>query len=567
MMLNSPEIVDDNMVVAEYEEIAVVDDINDMSELVVENEDDDNMHYEDVHENNEYGGMPIDQYNDIVSFKRTNVVPESIISRNDRSAPSHWRARCKCFSMADDNETLLYYNSENAVNAVPKVVVKKGEVRKVLERVHELIGHLGQKRTQMVVLRKLYWRSVRQDVKTFIASCVFCAEKKLQGRKITKAPVDITSENFDISVMVRELTNGNTDRLEFHLIGYNEDEVREASYTRMTSYTFKETESHYRSRYASQPGAPIFRRQPYVKKHNNQSIGYIVPFHQRSRGVEPEFLELYGRDEYPHHSEMMYETVSEMDDGMMRPRDEEKRKVDHLPDAHPVTLCGTELSLKNFKTEDESVLDDSSTRAGPSSSSTMVDSSQKQRYIQKRMLEMNSDRERSSMRDYSNDRHSSPTPTTTAGLVKKRRKELPSIRGMSNRFSLAIGESDRIDNTEVNRSNPHLIEYPDPSSILRGDNLGLSPVIMAPSTNDEVCKLQIEALQRHIHLQKLHEKLLTEQYEASMRIPMTRYIQQEEEVQEEQLEVEHDLNVIDNHVYEEEEEVPTQNQRGHIRHQ
>ncbi|CAL2037198.1 hypothetical protein CAEBREN_07129 [Caenorhabditis brenneri] len=570
MMLNDGEIVDDNMVVAEYEEIAVVDDINDMSELVVENDDDDSMQYDDVHDVNDYGGMPIDQYNDIVAYKKTNTIPDSILNRHDRSAPSHWRARCKCFSMADDNETLLYYNPENAVNAVPKVVVKKGEVRKVLERVHELIGHLGQKRTQMVVLRKLYWRSVRQDVKTFIASCVFCTEKKLQGRKITKAPVDITSENFDITVSVRDVASGSSDRLEFQLMGYNEDEVREASYTRMTSYTFKETANQYRSRYSSQ-GTPLFRRQPYVKKHNNQSIGYLVPFHQRSRTSEPEFLELYGRDEYQHHSDMMYETVPEIDDGMMRSREDDKRKVEHLSDAQPVKYFGEELSNKNFKTEQEPDMEGSPSQAGPSSSSSSLPESpqkQQQRYLQKRLLDMNSDRERSSMRDcHSSERQTSPTPTTTASLVKKRRRELPSIRGMANRFSIAIGESDRIDNAEVNRSNPHLIEYPEPTSLMSGDSLGLPPVIMAPATNDEVCKLQIEALQRHIHLQKLQEKILNNQYDASMRIPITRYMQSED-VQEEQLEEEHVLDVIDNHhqVYEEADDVP-QSQHRHIRHQ
>lgn len=67
----------------------------------------------------------------------------------------------------------------------------------------------------------------------------------------------------------------------------------------------------------------------------------------------------------------------------------------------------------------------------------------------------------------------------------------------------------------------------------------------------------------------MQEKLLHEQYEASMRIPITRYIEQEEEVQEEQLEVEHH-HVMENHhqVYEEvEEEVVPQNPRRHIRHQ
>ena len=49
------------------------------------------------------------------------------------------------------------------------------------------------------------------------------------------------------------------------------------------------------------------------------------------------------------------------------------------------------------------------------------------------------------MREYhSSERQESPAPTTTAGLVKKRRREFPSIRGMANRFSMAIGETDRI---------------------------------------------------------------------------------------------------------------------------
>uniref|UniRef100_A0A8R1EIN7 Uncharacterized protein n=1 Tax=Caenorhabditis japonica TaxID=281687 RepID=A0A8R1EIN7_CAEJA len=108
------------------------------------------MQYEEEDEDIEgYGGMSLDQYNDIVQYKRHNTIPTSLTRGNtdNRSAPSHWRARCKCFSMADDGDTLLYFNPENAQhNPCPRVVVKKGEVRKVLERVHEIIGHLGQKR-------------------------------------------------------------------------------------------------------------------------------------------------------------------------------------------------------------------------------------------------------------------------------------------------------------------------------------------------------------------------------------------------------------------------------------
>ncbi|VDO90374.1 unnamed protein product [Heligmosomoides polygyrus] len=124
-------------------------------------------------------------------FFRTGTYPANIGSRHDRSAYSHWRSRCLRFVLADDNETLLYYNPSSSVNDQPKVVVKRGEVRRVIERIHDLIGHLGQKRTQIVVLKKLHWRSVRQDVKTFINSCPFCNQKKLEGKKILKAPVDL----------------------------------------------------------------------------------------------------------------------------------------------------------------------------------------------------------------------------------------------------------------------------------------------------------------------------------------------------------------------------------------
>ncbi|EPB72482.1 hypothetical protein ANCCEY_08423 [Ancylostoma ceylanicum] len=204
-----------------------------------------------------YGGMPLELYENIVEFKRTGSYPPNIGVRHDRSALSHWRARCLRFILADDNETLLYYNPSSSVNDQPKVVVKKGEVRRVIERIHDLIGHLGQKRTQIVVLKKLHWRSVRQDVKTFINSCAFCNQKKLEGKKILKAPVDVTSDNFDINVEVRNktLANGEIyDRFNFTLIGYNEQEVRAAAVTRMTSYTFKETASELRGRF-SRPGS------------------------------------------------------------------------------------------------------------------------------------------------------------------------------------------------------------------------------------------------------------------------------------------------------------------------
>lgn len=55
---------------------------------------------------------------------------------------------------------------------------------------------------QMAVLKKLHWRSVRQDVKTFILHCEFCIRKKVEGKKILKAPVDISSRFFSIVLLI-----------------------------------------------------------------------------------------------------------------------------------------------------------------------------------------------------------------------------------------------------------------------------------------------------------------------------------------------------------------------------
>lgn len=250
-----------------------------------------------------YGGMPIELYDNIVEFKRTGTYPANIGSRHDRSAYSHWRSRCLRFVLADDNETLLYYNPSSSVNDQPKVVVKRGEVRRVIERIHDLIGHLGQKRTQIVVLKKLHWRSVRQDVKTFINSCPFCNQKKLEGKKILKAPVDVTSDNFDLNVEVRTKTPGTNDvydRLAFSLIGYNEHEVRAAAVTRMTTYTFKETASELRGRFPRPSGTTTtnFRRQPYIKRtrYSPYASGFILPYAARHKNDEPGFIEIFQDD-------------------------------------------------------------------------------------------------------------------------------------------------------------------------------------------------------------------------------------------------------------------------------
>ncbi len=58
--------------------------------------------------------------------------------------------RCEKFLLHEDDETLLYYNPQSAfADNTPKIVVRRGEARAIIARIHEMIGHLGMKRTSV----------------------------------------------------------------------------------------------------------------------------------------------------------------------------------------------------------------------------------------------------------------------------------------------------------------------------------------------------------------------------------------------------------------------------------
>uniref|UniRef100_A0A0K0CUC6 Endo/exonuclease/phosphatase domain-containing protein n=1 Tax=Angiostrongylus cantonensis TaxID=6313 RepID=A0A0K0CUC6_ANGCA len=88
-------------------------------------------------------------------------------------------------------------------------------------------------------------------------------------------------DNFDLNIVVRSKSGGSNetyDRLSFSLIGYNEQEVRAAAVTRMTAYTFKETASELRGRFARSNPEPSFieifnddRGEPVTSAYNGQT--------------------------------------------------------------------------------------------------------------------------------------------------------------------------------------------------------------------------------------------------------------------------------------------------------
>ncbi|CAJ0597720.1 unnamed protein product [Cylicocyclus nassatus] len=430
-----------------------------------------------------YGGMPLDLYENIVEFKRSGTYPTFIDSRHDRSALSHWRARCLRFVLADDNETLLYYNPSSSVNDQPKVVVKKGEVRRVIERIHDLIGHLGQKRTQIVVLKKLHWRSVRQDVKTFINSCAFCNQKKLEGKKILKAPVDVTSDNFDLTIEVRSkpLQNGELyDRLTFNLIGYNEQEVRAAAVTRMTAYTFKETASELRGRFArpGSAGTSNFRRQPYIKRtrYSPYASGFIVPYAGKHKNDVRFFIEVFQDERDPALSSSYSGQIYQADDAS------ENHHIEGSDVQQNAPVSMSSQSADSVKTEAASV-----------NSQQMPSTSRR-------------------------DLLSTPRLATFNGARQKKSSKSLGNLGLATRFNLAVGSNtDRPDADNVEMLLPSF-----ESVNSRPEMTSLPPVMLMPSVDPEVIHLQKELLLRQLRLQRMQEKVLQAQFN-TIRLPIARY--------------------------------------------
>ena len=57
----------------------------------------------------------------------------------------NFRLRCVKYALLFDDETLVYINQNGPQK--PRFVVKVGEPASIIGRVHEMIGHLGTKRT------------------------------------------------------------------------------------------------------------------------------------------------------------------------------------------------------------------------------------------------------------------------------------------------------------------------------------------------------------------------------------------------------------------------------------
>ncbi|KAI1722704.1 hypothetical protein Ddc_06876 [Ditylenchus destructor] len=100
--------------------------------------------------NDGYGGMPDEMYNGIVQYIKSGTLPDFVLTNDDRNARSHWKMKCSKYELRYEN--LIYCNKDSDGGNKPRFVVRKGEVLPILTAVHNKIGHLGMKRTLVLVL-------------------------------------------------------------------------------------------------------------------------------------------------------------------------------------------------------------------------------------------------------------------------------------------------------------------------------------------------------------------------------------------------------------------------------
>uniref|UniRef100_A0A9J2PCU0 Integrase zinc-binding domain-containing protein n=1 Tax=Ascaris lumbricoides TaxID=6252 RepID=A0A9J2PCU0_ASCLU len=502
----------------------------------------------------EYGGMPAVIYDAIVRYKKRD--------RTRRSVTKGWIAvlmriggillhphfestnvaifplisyhiqhemRCIRFILSwSDGETLLYYNDRSGSNETPRFVVKKGEVRSILQRVHEMIGHLGMKRTQYAVLRHLYWRSVRADVRKFINSCDFCTKKKNDGKKLFKASFDILGDKVDVEVALRPVEERfqYADRFLLTLIGLDEQTVKQHPQTQLVSYTF--------------------RNITHNDRHNNVTIiNKDLPGARRKHLKRPPIRSFCGGANVTHqvsHS-CRYVEVKELNRGTMEVPNATYGSL-RYSDNKMTPSIGFQRSAPTFRLDgdvDAFSHDEQAFKAAepnlrntgkytatytntPKATSIYDEevSSHTRKKILKEVPVGRKERIDDGVIIYEDDilrsvvepthpshcrfpiisrriRHKRNTQTSSADSLLLRSKGFNAHTASASTSRLLSDSDSVLTSYDAARHRPSLI--------------GLAPVILMPSSDPEVVQLQKEVLQRQKSIQILQEKVLRAQFE------------------------------------------------------
>ena len=128
------------------------------------------------------GNEPVESIEDNVFIARTTWISDDLSRRirealgNDELAKE---ARdILCGESVDDEtpweeaEGLLYYNGRVYIPEILRLEIKR--------RHHDvpLAGHMGQRRTRELVMRKFFWPQMKRDIDSYVRGCQLCARNK-----------------------------------------------------------------------------------------------------------------------------------------------------------------------------------------------------------------------------------------------------------------------------------------------------------------------------------------------------------------------------------------------------
>lgn len=128
-----------------------------------------------------YGGMPKNQYQEIVNYLKNEAYPERIenLKKDKGKAVWNWKRSCSRYELKGD---LLWFKLKLQSNEYEtknldqnlRQVLMEGEVEDAIAKVHHDICHLGQNQTQRAIVQRFYWQQIKNDVAFFVKNCYTC---------------------------------------------------------------------------------------------------------------------------------------------------------------------------------------------------------------------------------------------------------------------------------------------------------------------------------------------------------------------------------------------------------
>ena len=90
-------------------------------------------------------------------------------------------------------DNLLYKVQKINGRMRTRLYIPKSKRQTIMHSIHDLMGHLGRRRTYYTVAEKYYWMGMYCDIYDYVSACDQCNRKKNTSRLATDQPTVVTS--------------------------------------------------------------------------------------------------------------------------------------------------------------------------------------------------------------------------------------------------------------------------------------------------------------------------------------------------------------------------------------